>query len=198
MDDFTHLRIFGRKQDVSAVSQIIMERLESIKMKSILIQKIDCNFLMDNVKEIKSLVDPCEVRIKQSERIWKDLRHPFLFLPNYLRDIILIGTIEEIQVAERKLSNFLREKRERDKYMINQQLSLLLPIFMKDHIDRIKQQIRKKYGNIQIFHYLPTFPRKHLTVSIIGPWNIVLEAKEMLEQLSQQYIVQQYDSYEHF
>jgi hypothetical protein len=47
---------------------------------------------MENVKELKSMLDPCEVRIKQNERIWKDLRHPFLFLPNYLRDIILIGT----------------------------------------------------------------------------------------------------------
>ena len=59
--------------------------------------------VMDNVKEIKSLVDPCEVRIKQNEKMWKDLRHPFLYLPNYLRDIILIGTNEEINVAERKL-----------------------------------------------------------------------------------------------
>ena len=72
-------------------------------MKSILIQKVDCNFVMNNVKEIKSQVDPCEVRIKQNERIWKDLRHPFLYLPNYLRDIILIGTQEEIKIAEKKL-----------------------------------------------------------------------------------------------
>ena len=41
-----------------------MTRLEDIVMKSILIQKVNCNFIMDYVKEIKSLVDPCEVRIK--------------------------------------------------------------------------------------------------------------------------------------
>ena len=75
---------------------------------------------MDNVKEIKSLVDPCEVRIKQNEKQWKDLRHPFLYLPNYLRDIILIGTFEEIKVAERKLQGFLRQKREGENYLINQ------------------------------------------------------------------------------
>lgn len=76
--------------------------------------------VMDNVKEIKSLVDPCEVRIKQNEKQWKDLRHPFLYLPNYLRDIILIGTFEEIKVAERKLQGFLRQKREGENYLINQ------------------------------------------------------------------------------
>ena len=74
---------------------------------------------MDNVKEIKSLLDPCELRIKQTERIWKDLRHPFLYLPNYLRDIILIGTFEDVKVAETKLQGFLRYKREKENYLIN-------------------------------------------------------------------------------
>jgi hypothetical protein len=37
MNDFTHLRIFGRKTDVHKVSNILMSKLESIKMKSILI-----------------------------------------------------------------------------------------------------------------------------------------------------------------
>jgi acyl-coenzyme A synthetase/AMP-(fatty) acid ligase len=37
MDEFTHLRIFGKKTDVIKVTQILMNRLESIKMKSILI-----------------------------------------------------------------------------------------------------------------------------------------------------------------
>ena len=64
MDEYTQLRIFGRKKDVSKVSEILLNKLESIMMKSILIQQIDCNFVMTNVKEIKSLVDPCEVRIK--------------------------------------------------------------------------------------------------------------------------------------
>lgn len=120
MDDFTHLRIFGRKADVNTVSQMLLNKLESIMMKSILIQKVDCNFVMDNVKEIKCLVDPCEVRIKHSEGPYKDLRHPFLYLPNYLRDIILIGTFDEIRVAERKLQGFLRQKREGQNYMMNQ------------------------------------------------------------------------------
>lgn len=65
---------------------------------------------MDHVKEIKSLVDPCELRIRQTDARApvKDLRHPFLYLPNYLRDIILIGTYDEIRTAERQLQGFLR------------------------------------------------------------------------------------------
>ena len=96
MDDYTHIRVYGRRQDVETVCSLLLTKLETIMMKSILIQQVDCNFVMNNVKEIKAMVDPCEIRIKQNERIWKDLRHPFLYLPNYLREIVLIGTSEEI------------------------------------------------------------------------------------------------------
>ena len=84
------------------------------------------------------MVDPCEIRIKQNERIWKDLRHPFLYLPNYLREIVLIGTHDEISKAEHRLQGFLKTKREKDNYMINQNLSFLLPIFIKETIENYK------------------------------------------------------------
>jgi len=51
----------------------------------------DCKLLMDNVKEVKVLVDPCEIRVKRMMREWKDLRHPFYYLPNYFREMTLIG-----------------------------------------------------------------------------------------------------------
>lgn len=55
---------------------------------------------MDNIKEIKLLIDPCEIRVKKiykDWKEWKDLRHPFYYLPNYLREVVLIGTPEEIK-----------------------------------------------------------------------------------------------------
>ena len=55
---------------------------------------------------------------------------------------------------------------------------------MRDYIDKIKFSIRQKYTALQIYHHLPSFPRKHLTISMIGPWSVILEAKQMLEELS--------------
>lgn len=65
-------------------------------MKTILLQMNDCKLLMDNVKEVKVMVDPCEIRVKRMTRDWKDLRHPFYYLPNYSREMALIGTDKEI------------------------------------------------------------------------------------------------------
>jgi hypothetical protein len=64
MNESTHLRIFGKRQHVLKVAQLLMAKLDSIKMKTILMQKVDCLVVMDNIKQIKSLVDPCELRIR--------------------------------------------------------------------------------------------------------------------------------------
>lgn len=50
MDESTHLRVFGKRQHVLKVAQVLMAKLDSIKMKTILIQKIDCLVVMDNIK----------------------------------------------------------------------------------------------------------------------------------------------------
>jgi hypothetical protein len=52
---------------------------------------VDCRLIMDHVKEIKLIVDPCEIRVKKIMKEWKDLRHPFYYIPNYFREVALIG-----------------------------------------------------------------------------------------------------------
>lgn len=34
------------------------------------------------------------------------MKHPFYFIPNYFREVALIGSDEEISVAEKKVDNF--------------------------------------------------------------------------------------------
>ena len=67
---------------------------------------------MDNVKEIKLTVDPCEIRVKRMQKEWKDMKHPFYFIPNYFREVALIGSDEEISVAEKKVDNFFQNRRD--------------------------------------------------------------------------------------
>ena len=75
-------------------------------------QMSECKLIMDNVKEVKVQVDPCEIRIKKLMRDWKYLRHPFYYLPNYSREMVLIGSSQEIEMAERIIEKFLQIKRE--------------------------------------------------------------------------------------
>ena len=63
-----------------------------------LLQMQDCKSVMDYVKEVKALIDPCEIRVKRStkDKEWRDLKHPFYYCPNYFRELVLIGNEEEI------------------------------------------------------------------------------------------------------
>lgn len=88
-------------------------------MKTVLLSMNDCKLVMDNVKEVKVMVDPCEMRVKRLTREWKDIRHPFFYLPNYSREMTLIGKESEIKEAEFRIQEFFKVKR--DPNLKNQQ-----------------------------------------------------------------------------
>lgn len=101
MNETTQLRIFGKSSDVRIVNELIQKELSQIQLKTIFLQMSDCKVLMDNVKEVKVHVDPCEIRVKRMTREWRDIRHPFYYIPNYFREMVLIGTGTEIDYAEK-------------------------------------------------------------------------------------------------
>lgn len=103
--------MFGVTRDVRIANELILKHLERLQMKTIFLQMSDCKIIMNHVKEVKVQVDPCEIRIKRMTREWKDLRHPFYYLPNYFRELCLIGDKKEIEEAERNLDRFLADKR---------------------------------------------------------------------------------------
>ena len=75
--------------------------------------------------------------------------------------------------------------------MINlQQLCYLLPIQFKMNHQIIKNELISKYGqqNLQVYFYEPTFPRKHMTVLLIGDWKLLLEDKKTLQKEVDKYI----------
>ena len=46
----------------------------------------------------------------------------------------------------------------------------------------LKQELLRRFPSFfQVYFYEPTFPRKHLTVLMIGDWTHLLEAKKVLE-----------------
>ena len=46
----------------------------------------------------------------------------------------------------------------------------------------IKNDLAKKYPQVQLFFYEPTYPRKHLTILLIGTWKGIITAKKELEE----------------
>lgn len=65
INETTPIRIFGRGPDVVLANDSLQKDLNTLKIKILILQNVDCKLIMDNVKEIKLTVDPCEIRVKR-------------------------------------------------------------------------------------------------------------------------------------
>lgn len=63
----------------------------------------------------------------------------------------------------------------------------------------IKRDVVYKFNDkIQFFYYEPTYPRKHLTILFIGPWQLIIRAKKYIEDKVNCTIEKSLKSFENF
>lgn len=96
LDDTFLFRIYGKGRDVVKVSIYLQEELDKLSLKTLAVTKEESKFILDNIKEVKSQIDPCEVRVKRHMKEKPDIKHPFFFAPNQTRDVCLIGSKSEV------------------------------------------------------------------------------------------------------
>ena len=106
LDETTIFRIFGKGRDVVKVSTYLQMELDKLSIRTLSVTKEESKFILDNIKEVKSQIDPCEIRVKRQIKEKSDIKHPFFFSPNLSRDVCLIGTQSEIEKAEQRLYEF--------------------------------------------------------------------------------------------
>lgn len=103
INETSPLYVFGLGSDVVEVCQILQNDLDRLLLRTLSLNKEVCKFTLDNIKEVKSLIDPCEIRIRRMKEKG-DIKHPFFFVPNTSQEICLIGSEEEVKSGEKKLS----------------------------------------------------------------------------------------------
>lgn len=56
----------------------------------------ECGAIKQNLHVLRNEISPAEIRIKKTinQKEGKDLQHPFYYIPNYTKDIMLIGYAE--------------------------------------------------------------------------------------------------------
>jgi hypothetical protein len=75
----------------------------------------DTKFFKDRICNLKSQVNPAELRISKPNRItgkgFDENNNPFYYIPNYFKEAIFIGTKPEAQHAVEVFQNFLIKER---------------------------------------------------------------------------------------
>lgn len=100
LDETTIFQVFGSGKDVVKVCTYLQIELDKLAIRTLSLTKEESKFILDNIKEVKSQIDPCEIRVKRQMKEKSDIRHPFFYSPNLSRDVCLIGTQSEVEKAE--------------------------------------------------------------------------------------------------
>ena len=80
-----------------------------MEFRTLSVNREVAKFILENIKEIKSMIDPCEIRVKRQnfkDQKPADIRHPFYSVPCLSTEICLIGNKEETRSGEQKLLEF--------------------------------------------------------------------------------------------
>ena len=183
LDETTIFRIFGKGRDVVKVSSYMQVELDKLSVRTLSLTKEESKFILDNIKEVKAQIDPCEVRVKRQPKEKSDIKHPFFYSPNLSRDVCLIGTEPEIVKAERRLYEFYTYRHDSPE-LTRTSLCCLLPAQLRDQIPEIKRMLLSKAPDVVATHFTPQRPRRHITIFMTGSWKNLLEAKNALSYIT--------------
>ena len=103
-----------------------------MSFRTISLNKDVAKYILDNIKEIKSLIDPCEIRVKRQPFVKEkqEIKHPFYTVSLTTQEICLIGNVEEVRCGEQKLLDFCEYRQDAPAVDVTT-LSFLLPTNIK-------------------------------------------------------------------
>lgn len=132
-------------------------------MKTLHITKEEYYFILLNIKEIKPLIDPCEIRVKRVIKEKTEINHPFYAVPNLSREVCLIGNEQELIKAELNLYEFYSMRIDAPD-ITKTSICFLLPMMLHGEKRGIKTELMKIYPDLQFLAIDPIYPRKHITI----------------------------------
>jgi hypothetical protein len=111
------------------------------------ISKEEQNFILLNIKEIKQLIDPCEIRVKRVMKEKTEINHPFYAVPDLSREVCLIGNEQELNKAEQRLYEFYTMRIDAPD-LTKTSICFLLPMMLHGEKRSIKTELMKIYPDM--------------------------------------------------
>lgn len=140
LEECDPLVIYGKGSDVVIAAQILQAELDKMELRTLNLPKDVGKYILENIKEIKSLIDPCEIRVKRPQLLTtlKEIRHPFYFVEcGKQTEICLIGSRDEVRSGEQKLLDFCEYRTDAPPSNLHT-LPFLLPTNMKADAAQLK------------------------------------------------------------
>jgi hypothetical protein len=140
VDETSPFYVFGRGRDVIRVCQQLRTELDELQVKTFHVTKEEQKFILTNIKEIKQLIDPCEIRVRRAMKEKTEINHPFFAVPDLTREVCLIGNDQEMTRAEQRLYEFYTMRIEAPD-LTKTSICFLLPMMLHGEKRAIKAEV---------------------------------------------------------
>lgn len=108
LQDSTTIILKGKENNVKAVENDIKSYLYNLKVLTIFLMPTDYHYIRNTICYLKTKIDPADVRLRKREyKNERDLKHPFYYIGNSNRDIVIIGYDREVEKGERIIKESL-------------------------------------------------------------------------------------------
>ena len=189
IQDSTTIEIKGKESNVKAVVLNIKKYLYNLKVVSIYLLKEDYSYLRQNICNLKTNVDPADLRLRKLDiKNEREIKHPFYYISNNIKDIVIIGFDNEIEKAKNIIKNSLLRQ---NNIAFNYSLTFLFPIYFKNKLDDFKLENKQELedNKITIESKEPEYLRRHISVTISGRWVAIDKIKSKLWSYLKNYAI---------
>ena len=189
IQESTTIEIKGKESNVKAVVLSIKKYLYNLKVISIYLLQEDYFYLRQNICNLKTNVDPADLRLRKYDiKNEREIKHPFYYISNNIKDIVIIGFENEIEKAKNVIKNSILRQ---NNIAFNYSLSFLFPVYFKnklsDFISENKNEIDT--NKIKIESMDPEYLRRHISITISGRWVAIVNIKTKLWNYLKNYAI---------
>ena len=132
IQEYTTIEIKGKESNVKAVALGIKRYLCNLRVISIYLLEEDYFILRQKISNLKNNVDPADLRLRKLDlKNEREIKHPFYYISNNTKDVVIIGFENEIEKARIIIKSFLLRQ---NNLALNYSLNILFPIYFKSKL----------------------------------------------------------------
>ena len=189
IQEYTTIEIKGKESNVKAVALGIKRYLCNLRVISIYLLEEDYFILRQKISNLKNNVDPADLRLRKLDlKNEREIKHPFYYISNNTKDVVIIGFENEIEKARIIIKSFLLRQ---NNLALNYSLNILFPIYFKSKLgDFMRENAEELQKNkIKIEATDPEYLRRHVSVNIRGNWSSLTKTKTNLWKYLKKYAI---------
>ena len=189
IQEYTTIEIKGKESNVKAVAFSIKHYLCNLKVISIYLLEEDYFTVRQKICNLKNSADPADLRLRKLDsKNEREIKHPFYYISNNMKDIVIIGFENEVEKARLIIKNFLLIQ---NNLSFIYSLNILFPIYFKLKLnDFIRENLEEVEKNkIKIIATDPEYLRRHISVNIRGNWPSITQTKTKLWNYLKNYAI---------